>query len=382
MIVFHEGLPRSGKSYEACVHHILPALKEGRRIVTNIEGINHKKFAELSSLPLPVVEMLLTCIYHEEEQSLEGRYRKQKESILTESGKDSLVVIDEIQNLFPSGRDKLTDDWQRYITEHGHDGLDIVLMGQDRRDCHVIWRRRIQRVITFTKQTAVGRDGHYTWAAYEATRPEVFRKISSGSRSYESKYFGLYKSHTAGTKNKDAYGDDRINIFKKPAFKFGIPAAVAVGAYAVHFLMGFFDAGPEPVRQVAKVPVSSSVQYVPVDGRIGKPAGDLSAIPEVPIEPDVYQPIDTFDELANRHRPRLAGVIVAGDKLVANVEILSGSSFHLQDVFTIAALVDMGWSYDYRPSGLVLTKEDRRYLVRPWPIDRFGQVDVHTRSRL
>lgn len=388
MIVFHEGLPGSGKSYEAAVYHILPALKEGRRVISNIEGISHEKFAELSGLPLPVVKILLLCVYHAEEASYEGRFAKQKQSILDEAGKDSLIVIDEIQNLFPSGREKLSDEWTRFITEHRHDGLDIILMGQDRRDCHVLWRRRVQRVITFTKQTALGRDGHYTWAAYEATRPEVFKKISSGSRKYESRYFGLYASHTSGTENTDAYADDRVNIFKTPGFRYGLPAAVGVAVYAVYSLVGFFNPDTGPVQRSAAGPVTSSVQYDRADGRIKREA-DAESVPErVVVAPEPvpdYEPIDIFDELAHRYRVRLGAVIVshdAPDRIAANVEILALNSFHLLDVFNLAALADMGWSYDYRPSGLVLTKEDRRYLVRPWPIDRFGQVDTHTISKL
>ena len=47
MIYFHEGLPGSGKSYEAMVHHMIPALRNRRRVVTNIHGINYEKIAGL-----------------------------------------------------------------------------------------------------------------------------------------------------------------------------------------------------------------------------------------------------------------------------------------------------------------------------------------------
>jgi hypothetical protein len=45
--VFHEGLPGSGKSYEACVMHILPAWIESRAVLANINSINYKKFSDL-----------------------------------------------------------------------------------------------------------------------------------------------------------------------------------------------------------------------------------------------------------------------------------------------------------------------------------------------
>ncbi len=378
MIVFHEGLPGSGKSYEACVVHIIPALKAGRRVVTNIEGISHKKFSEITGIPEPIVQSMLKCVFHPEENDVEKRVDLQRKSFIDESGKDALIVIDEIQNLFPSGREKLSSDWMRYITEHRHDGLDIILMGQDRRDCHNVWRRRIQRVITFTKQTALGRDGHYTWVAFEATKPEVYKKISAGSRSYDKKFFGLYASHTSGTKNTDPYKDDRVNIFKGAGFKWGIPAAVVVGFFAVSHLQNFFS----PAE--ASEPEVTAVQYsVPVDKPASGQPVNVSAPPgpAVPEPEPEYQPVDQFDDMANQYRPRLAGVAYAGDKVIAQVDI-HDNSYHVKDSYTLAALEDMGWNYEYRPSGLLLTKSDRRYLVRPWPIDKFGKVDRHTTAQL
>lgn len=376
MIVFHEGLPGSGKSYEACVMHILPALKAGRRVITNIEGINHDKFAELTGIPARFLQQFLICIYHDEEPDVEKRAELQKQSILDHSGKDALIVIDEIQNLFPSGRDKLSSDWMRYISEHRHDGLDIILMGQDRRDCHNMWRRRIQRVITFTKQTAIGRDGHYTWVAYEATRPEVYKKITSGSRSYEKKYFGLYKSHTDGTSNTSAYKDDRVNIFKTPGFKYGLPLVLVGAFYAVSWLADFFS----PEVQAKEPPRRAAVQYSKTPPPPPKQAEPVPVAQAPQGEPE-FQPLDLFDEMANKYRPRLAGVVHAGGRLFAQVDILN-STYHVQDSYSIQALADMGWSYQYRDSGLILEKEGRRYLVRAWPLDRPGRINNDVRERL
>ncbi|MGL6388160.1 zonular occludens toxin domain-containing protein [Aeromonas hydrophila] len=37
MLIFHEGLPGSGKSYEALVSHIIPRLKDGRTVDAYID---------------------------------------------------------------------------------------------------------------------------------------------------------------------------------------------------------------------------------------------------------------------------------------------------------------------------------------------------------
>ena len=379
MIVFHEGLPRSGKSYEAAVMHILPTLKKGRRVVTNIEGINHAKFAELSGLPLNIVQMLLLCVYGDKSMPVDERIEYQKQQILEKSGKDALIVIDEIQNIHPSDRQKLPPEWMRYITEHGHDGLDIVLMGQDRRDCHAVWRRRIQRVITFNKLTAVGKPDSYNWVCYEATSPEKYQKTTSGVRKYESQYFGLYKSHTDGTANTDVYADERANVLNNKALKIGVPAFLVMIAFSVFHLVGFLSPGEveaEPVSQEQSFPEGFvPYQAEPFDQDIEY---QVNQEPELPPEPP---PIDVFDRLAKQHRLRLSGVVEGPGKLLGYVDVLS-NTYHKQDRFTVQALQDLGWTVTLHSYGLSVKQGDIEHIVRPWPIDKYGQVDRNTREQL
>jgi zona occludens toxin len=66
MIIFHEGLPGSGKSYEAAINQIIPALKNGRPVYAYIEGLNHQKFSEVTGLPLERVTSLLHQVTKEE----------------------------------------------------------------------------------------------------------------------------------------------------------------------------------------------------------------------------------------------------------------------------------------------------------------------------
>lgn len=372
MIVFHEGLPRSGKSYEACVFHIIPALLAGRRVVTNIEGINHEQFAKLTELPLAMVRQFLVCVH------VEGDVDAMKEAIYRETQKNDLVVIDEIQNLFPSEREKLTPEWTRYITEHGHDGMDIVLMGQDRRDCHNLWRRRIQRVITFKKMTALGRNGSYAWACLEAVGVEKFKQVTAGTRDYESKYFGLYKSFTDGTTHKEAYVDKRATVWNHWGFRFGIPLVVVALAFAGKHLYEFFT---------PKAPQVPQVQQMPKVRQAAPQVAD-TAPQHRESEPDVepeYQPVDIFDQLQHANLVRLSAVVIPADgnmeRLFAYVDVLD-KTFHIKDRFTVAALRDLGWSVVYRESGLQLVKADRTVIVRPWPIDKPGRVDNDTRASL
>ena len=43
MLVFNEGVPRAGKSYDAVKNHILPTLKKGRRVFARLNGLHHER---------------------------------------------------------------------------------------------------------------------------------------------------------------------------------------------------------------------------------------------------------------------------------------------------------------------------------------------------
>lgn len=384
MIVFHEGLPGSGKSYEALVMHIVPAVSEGRDILTNINGINYEKIAELSGIPEKLVRQILVTISHSDVDDEEQRLELVKQDILAKTKKDSLVVLDEIQDLHPTGRQKLPAEWSKYIASHRHEGLDIVLMGQDRRDVHPIWRRRIQRVITFNKLTAVGADASYRWECWEATRPEKFKRVSSGVRKYDKKYFGAYASHTAGTENKDTYTDKRANVLNNRALRLGAIALIVVPILAINHLRAFFN--PEDTNDVSTVEVSNSdavasgVGAGPVAPSVPQSQAVGPAEPTADAEPP---PLDMFDDQARRNRLRLTGVVTFDDgRVYARVDVVNGSG-HRLDEYDIPALEDLGWSVSYRPSGLHITKADREHLARPWPLDTVrGRVDRTTNESL
>lgn len=386
MIVFHEGLPRSGKSYEACAYHIIPQLMEGRKIYANISGLNHAQFSELTGIPEPIVQNLLIEFSFDHIEDIEQKVNAQKRFMLDIKEKDCMILFDEIQDAYPTGKQRLTTEEMKFIASHGHDGMDIILMGQCFIDVHPAWRRRVQRKITFSKQTSLGRDNSYFWTAFEAKQPEKFRQISSGSRNYDKKYFGLYKSHTDGTSNKDAYKDKRIVIWNKPVVKYGIPALLVFAFFAVDNLLNFFDAearGEQVRTTISDTDTShdSPGNKTTIPAKVGsgpKPVNN----PAKPEKEPEYKGIDVFDTVAHKHRPRLSGVIYSeGKPLLARIEILD-SSLHRKDVFSVEELIDLGWKVDYRVSGLHVKKGDREYLIRPWPVDSWGRPAQRTVDNL
>ncbi len=252
MLIFHEGLPRSGKSYEAMVKHVLPALKNGRKVFAYVEGLNHEKIAVINEQPLEEIQSLLIQIT-----------REQVPEIYKHVEKNSLVLIDELQNFWPNSRGKLSDEMMKFVSEHGHDGIDIIMMGQSFKDCHNAWRRRTERKVQFFKLSAVGRDSNYNWTAYQAIpddKGEVnYKKVDTGIGKYDSKYFGIYKSHTSDDVNKDHYKDSRFNILSQKKFTVIIPLFILASIYATYYVYRIFK-HPNPVVKVQESPKPKPVQ--------------------------------------------------------------------------------------------------------------------------
>ncbi len=368
MIIFHEGLPGAGKSYETCVEHIIPALMKGRKVFAYIEGLNYEKFSEVTLMPLEIIQRYLVQIE-----------REQVKEIYKLVEKDSLVVIDELQNFWPSTREKPKEEISKFVTEHRHLGLDIVCMGQDIRDCHTIWRRRVEQKTVYTKLTAVGRDNSYKWVVYRAQAGEKFQKISSGTKNYQKKYFGLYASYEAGAENTKTYKDKRAVIWNNPIMKYGIPLFIIILFFSAKHLYSFFGMGEKP-KIVSQARIPTNVQGVMrqqgmqsgVSGAMS-PGGSNQA--PVKAEPPPPPPLDIFDELVQKYRARLKGVVSLGlGYSRVYIDILD-NTFHIKDTFTSEELKLMGWKLKMLGKTMVrVEKEEKVYLVRNWPIDPFGKV--------
>lgn len=260
MILFNEGLPRSGKSHDAVKNHIVPAVKAGRYVVAYVEGLDPEKVGIVAGVG-PEVGAELVKVLTRDEAAEVWKY----------CGKDALVVIDEAQNFWPTGRQPLSPELTRFVAEHGHDGLDILLMGQAIVDVHPTWRRRVSQKVVFVKMEAVGAANRYTWVAYKASSPEKFKETQKGpmlGECYDPSIFECYRSHNEGTENKETYVDPRANLLKSPLFRYGLPLMLAGLVFGGLFLYRALWGGGLVDATTKKTPAAANdamnVQPAPV----------------------------------------------------------------------------------------------------------------------
>lgn len=237
MIFFHEGMPRSGKSYESMEKHIIPALAKGRAVDAYLYGLDHEKIAALAGIELERCKELLVELTTEQAGECWKFARD-----------NALVILDEAHKFWPSGRKRPPEEMCNLVAEHGHRGMDMLFMSQTFNSVHKVIQDRTNKKVTFTKLDAVGLETKYNWTAYQGTLGTrggssfvTFSKVADGVGKYDKKFFGTYKSHVSEDIQTGNYKDARFNFFNKKSVKFGLPLVVVAFFVGIYYLTLFFS---------------------------------------------------------------------------------------------------------------------------------------------
>jgi zona occludens toxin len=216
------GRPGSGKSYEAVAYHVLPAIKSGRRVVTNLP-LNISHFEAIFGSDV------LDLIYVRKDEFIKDHgvlhpfstpEHFTSEEWRNEQGQGPLFVIDECHFQYPkNGRNKKANDdllnCLEYFSMHRHYGHDILFMTQSLGKLHRDLRDMIEIQFLVSKHAAVGSDKTYTRKVYDGAgvRPAC---VSEGVRRYDKTYFPFYKSHTLTEDDvQEAKSSDIVPLWKR-----------------------------------------------------------------------------------------------------------------------------------------------------------------------
>lgn len=247
------GAPGGGKSYEATVFHILPAVKSGRHVVTNLPLLP-EAWERLNPDWPSRIHLLQQAPGGHRPFSVLADYEFDWRD--PETGRGPLFVIDECQMVLPRR------DTPREIIEwfemHRHEGADVLLLTQSYgKVCREIVDL-VQLVYRVRKNVALGSTNTYTRKVQDGVRGAV---VNEEQRRYKSAYFPLYKSHTKASKEvlEDAAKD------VKPIWKhwtFRAAAFMFVLATVILWRAGSPLKPTSPV--VAKEPVESVAEQQPI----------------------------------------------------------------------------------------------------------------------
>lgn len=253
----YTGLPGSGKSYGVFQNVIVPALKKGKVVWTNIPFNEEKVAAHCGSVP--------TLFKVADIQANENWFQ----DVLP---KGAVIVLDEVWRLWPSGlkTNNVKEPHKSFLAEHRHmvgeDGYstEIYLVTQDLAQIAAFARQLVDTTVRASKLTSIGQSGRFKIEIYDGAvsgqKPPADKRIRQTFGKYEPEIYLLYQSHTmseSGDAGDETVTDDRKNIFKGAGFKVIvaiaviIPVFVIMGIYKVreYYANGASDKSKQPVSQ-------------------------------------------------------------------------------------------------------------------------------------
>lgn len=379
-ILFFEGLPRAGKSYEAMVTQIIPALQRGREVVAYIEGLNFERIAEVAGLPLERVKELLHPLTRDDMRNIELEERGRKIVMdgqwIRKTRDNALHVYDEAQNWWPN-RHRPSEALTQFVTEHGHRGIDVLLMGQSLPDVLALWRRRVEQRLTFEKLTALGADNRYQVTIYKGRGNDEFTKVAANVNKYDTKYFGTYASHVSESTNTANYVDPRIRVWNNSAIKYGLPLALGLGIWGASTAWKFFHPEPpaKPAPPPGMVPLVPTSAVPPAQPARPPASAVVPAVLSAPqAQPDTRTAQERYlVEISSKGRIRLAGLMEARGRVTGVVEWLDGTT-HVAERTTFDQLRALGVEIVVLHQAAHLKLGQWQALATQWPIESEGMV--------
>ena len=195
MLALLIGPPGGGKSYEAVVYHVLPAIEAGRKVITNL-SINMEEIAKIE----PRARLLLdirTKSRTEGRRLFDNVADYEDDWRHPETGQGAFFAIDEAHKAIPRlgmmHRDPNLTAVEEFMAEHRHRGADVLFMSQSIGKMSKNIVDQVQVTYRVKKMTLFGNSERYLRKVQDGVRGDV---MSTSERIYEPKFYKLYKSHT------------------------------------------------------------------------------------------------------------------------------------------------------------------------------------------
>ncbi|NTV93905.1 MAG: Zonular occludens toxin [Thiobacillus sp.] len=219
----YTGLQGSGKSYEAVLMVVVPAIRVGRRVVTNINGISESEIYYYLEKRGGDASRFGTVVHVSNDDVTRPGFfpaeAKPDEPSVVRRG--DLVVIDEAWRFWGTD-EKMPKEHMEFFRMHRQyvdpvTGVtcDVALILQSISDLHRTLKAVVELHSRTTKLKTVGTPTRYRVELFEGARVTKAAKFDTLLRKYEPDVFPLYKSYQGIAGNETAI-DSRQNIFKNP----------------------------------------------------------------------------------------------------------------------------------------------------------------------
>lgn len=254
-ISYYAGKPRHGKSYSVMARVVIPALKAGRTVVTNIPVLEPAlqlpgKVHQLKRGKSTMRDIADLLLLDKDDET--GDYKPNMEFA------GAVFVLDEFMFLCSSGvkTAAIDEKVKAFFAMHGHVNAEIgghsysteiVLMSQDASQICAMVKAMVDQSFLIEK-TLVGSKKLWTAKIYSGcvgvnTGAAKATYLRTEQGTYDPEIFPYYKSQTLGEGHGDeSKTDDATNLLNLKAFRYGLPLAFVVLPLLIWFAAKSFTA--------------------------------------------------------------------------------------------------------------------------------------------
>ncbi|MFM2466666.1 zonular occludens toxin domain-containing protein [Paraburkholderia sp. RL17-368-BIF-A] len=283
------GVMGSGKSYEVVQGPLLDAVASGRRVVTNIDGINESKIHDYleakgrgerkrfgAVVHVRTTDITVPAFFPVETESASGATVTPG---FVQPG--DLLVVDEAWKLWSSDK-KLSDEHMAFFRMHRHFthattgvACDVVLMIQGIGDLHRKLKEVVELSFRMHKLKSLGLSSGYRVEQYEGWKQNAKTRVGTYVRKYSKEVFPLYKSY-AGVGGSEAVVDKRQNVLANKRLWLVATFLLLMAFASVRFLWSFFHRAASVAESTATSSTPVSTSGAAVSSADGGPSGATS----------------------------------------------------------------------------------------------------------
>lgn len=262
-ILLYFGTPGAGKSYEVVSSRIIPALKDGRRVVTNVRGLDIQKIKDyiqktdkkyditkighLESIDNDLIlQEDFFPYFDEEEKPVEDTFIK----------RNDYIIIDEAWRYFSDSK-KMSPAQESFFAEHRHFSIDIILINQTSNGINKYALGRVESMYECSnlKRTGLKR---YVVHTYSGNKAYQKNKTTSAPKKFKKDVFALYQSYANGKGNEKLQSNSLYSTVK---FKFLFLAACFCLFLIGHGIYTKYTQGP--INQSLPAAAPTKLDYTP-----------------------------------------------------------------------------------------------------------------------
>lgn len=250
MIYLYYGKIGDGKTYHVVANEIIPALRAGRKVYTNIDGLSLKHLSMLTGR-LPG-ELHIEILSNDNLKQLLNLERDDKEghSLLVERG--SLIVVDEAQMLWDAREFRDTSkSFLTFLEYHRHFGLDLVFITQNVKRLETSISRLANESYQVKNLRFLGRFLSSQYVVHIRQTPHDRERIATIRGTYRPEVFTAFRSYVA---RGISHGRPSKTALKGFVFyTTGILLVLGIAMFAIRGGFSFFEVDSQTQTQTGFV---------------------------------------------------------------------------------------------------------------------------------